>query len=72
MFEILEGILTPLIGPGDAPLLLGFLLFLGLSGWSLLYRLVIMVRFVFFVPCMFLLLCMVLKPLISLKVVFSS
>ena len=44
MFEILEGILTPLIGPGVAPLLLGFLLFLGLSGWSPLYHLVIVLR----------------------------
>ena len=31
-----------------------------------------LVSFVFFVPCIFLLLCMELKPLISLRVVFSS
>ena len=69
-FEILEGILTLLTGPGDAPLLQGFLLFFGLSGLSLLYRLVIVVGFVFFGPCMSLLLCMGLKHLISLRVVF--
>ena len=50
----------------------GFLLFFGLSGSSLLYRLAIVVSFVFFAPCMSLLLYMVLKHLISLRVVFFS
>ena len=54
------------------PLLLGFVLFFGLSGWSLLYRLTILVSFVFFVPCLSLLFYMVLKLLISLRVVFLS
>ena len=48
----------------------GLLLFFGLSGWSLLYRLAIVVSFVFFAPCMSLLLYMVLKHLIFLWVVF--
>ena len=52
--------------PGVAHFLLGFLLFFGLSGWSLLYRLAIVVSFVFFAPCISLLLYMVLKHLIFL------
>ena len=64
MFGILEGILTHLTEPGVAHLLLGFLLFFGLSGWSLLYRLAIVVSS--------LLHYMVLKHLIFLWAVFVS
>ena len=66
----LGGHLDTTYRPGVAPLLLGFLLFFGLFGWSLLYRLAIMVSFVFCVLCLSLLLYMVLKLLIFLRVVF--